>query len=602
MNSNSKTKLKFFGIPKVWPYVRKYKLIFFPMLMMGALSTFIDTIYPLFNRYAINHFIGLKTLDTLPYFIGAYLIILLIQVINNYINICLCGKMEMYMNRDLRNASFNHIQELSFSYFNQNSVGYIHARAISDAGKIGELVAWKIMDTVWHGSYLIFIAIMMLVLKWQLALAVFIVVPIASLLIWYFQNKLVTLNRKVREQNSVITGDFNEGITGAKSIKTMVIEKKMIDEFENDTSYMQKLSVRTAHYGALFGATVTLMSAMALSIVLYYGGYISLNGVMEIGTLSIFMSYALGMIDPIQNLINTFAQIIGIKVNIERFTALMETKSDVVDTKEVIEKYGDTFNPKRENWEELYGDVEFKNVDFMYPDGEEMVLKDFNLKVPKGTNVAIVGETGAGKSTLVNLVCRFYEPTNGQVLIDNRDVRERSQLWLHSNIGYVLQTPHLFSGSIRENLRYGRPDASDEDIMAALKLVSADFIVNKMEGGLDAEVGEDGGMLSTGEKQLLSFARAIICDPKILVLDEATSSIDTMTEKLIQDAIDTVIKGRTSFIIAHRLSTVVNADIILVVIDGKIIEKGSHKELMALKGYYYELYNRQYDSIVLDNL
>lgn len=602
MKNDKKSNLKFFGIPKIWPYVRKYKLIFFPMLIMGAISTFIDTIYPLFNRYAINHFIGLKTLDTMMYFIGAYLLVLTIQVINNYINICLCGKMEMYMNRDLRNASFNHIQELSFSYFNQNSVGYIHARAISDAGKIGELIAWKIMDTVWHSSYLIFIAIMMLILRWQLALAVFLVVPVAAILIGFFQKKLVYLNRMVREKNSVITADFNEGITGSKSIKTMVVEDKMIREFKYDTEEMRSLSVKTAHYGALFGSTITLMSSVALSVVLYYGGYISISGVMEIGTLSIFMSYALGMIDPIQNLINTFAQIIGIKVNIERFTALMETKSDVVDTKEVIEKYGDTFNPKYENWEELYGDVEFKNVDFMYPDGEEMVLSNFNLKVPKGTNVAIVGETGAGKSTLVNLVCRFYEPTNGQVLMDGRDLRERSQLWLHRNIGYVLQTPHLFSGSIRDNLRYGRTDATDEEIMEALSLVSAEFIVEKMEGGLDAEVGEDGGLLSTGEKQLLSFARAIISDPKILVLDEATSSIDTMTEKLIQEAIDKVIKGRTSFIIAHRLSTVVNADIILVVSDGKIIEKGSHKELMKQKGYYYELYTRQYDSIVLDSI
>ena len=598
MKSNNKMRL--FGIPRIWHYVKPYNKIFIPMLLMGAFSTFLDTIYPLFNRYAINHFVGFKTVDTLPYFIGLYLAILLIQVVNNYINICYCGKMEMYIDRDLRNDAFNHIQELSFSYFNQNSVGYIHARVISDAGKIGELVAWKIMDVVWHSSYLIFVAGMMLILRWKLALAVFVIIPFAALLISYFQNKLVKLNRQVREQNSVITGDFNEGITGTKTIKTMVVEEKMIGEFKKDTEHMRSLSVRTAHYGALFGSTITLMSSVALSIVLYYGGYISLSGVMEIGTLSIFMSYALGMIDPIQNLINTFAQIIGIKVNIERFSALMETKSDVVDSPEVIAKYGDTFNPKRENWEELLGEVEFKDVDFRYPDGEEMVLKDFNLKIPQGTNIAIVGETGAGKSTLVNLVCRFFEPTSGQVLIDGKDARERSQLWLHSNIGYVLQTPHLFSGSIKDNLRYGRPDATDEEIMEALKLVSADFIVEKMEGGLDAEVGEDGGMLSTGEKQLLSFARAIIANPKILVLDEATSSIDTMTEKLIQDAIEKVIKGRTSFIIAHRLSTIVNADVILVVSEGKIIEQGTHEELMRLKGYYFDLYKRQYDSLVLD--
>ena len=241
-------------------------------------------------------------------------------------------------------------------------------------------------------------------------------------------------------------------------------------------------------------------------------------------------------------------------------------------------------------------------MDFKYPDGDEMVLENFNLDVPHGTNVAIVGETGAGKSTLVNLVCRFFEPTKGQVLIDGRDARERSQLWLHSNIGYVLQTPHLFSGTVRDNLRYGKPTATDEEIMHALDLVSAKFVIEKMEKGLDSDVGEGGGMLSTGEKQLLSFARAILADPRILVLDEATASIDTLTEKAIQDAIDTVIKGRTSFVIAHRLSTIVNADVILVVRDGKIIERGTHSELMKQKGYYYELYTRQYEEMVVDTV
>ena len=244
--------------------------------------------------------------------------------------------------------------------------------------------------------------------------------------------------------------------------------------------------------------------------------------------------------------------------------------------------------------------IKIENLSKFY--GDTQILFDINLEVKKGEIFAIVGHSGAGKSTLVNLVCRFFEPTRGQVLIDGRDVRERSQLWLHSNIGYVLQTPHLFSGTVRDNLRYGKPDATDEEIMRALDLVSAKFVIEKMEKGLDSDVGEGGGMLSTGEKQLLSFARAILADPRILVLDEATASIDTLTEKAIQDAIDTVIKGRTSFVIAHRLSTIVNADVILVVRDGKIIERGTHSELMKQKGYYYELYTRQYEEMVVDTV
>ncbi len=319
---------------------------------------------------------------------------------------------------------------------------------------------------------------------------------------------------------------------------------------------------------------------------------------MQIGTLSVFMSYALNIMEPVQIIVETFAALIQIQVNIERLTRLLSTRSDVVDAPHVIEKYGDTFHPKKENWEPLYGDIEFRDVSFTYPDGKEEVLSHFCLTVPQGQNVAIVGETGAGKSTLVNLVCRFYEPTSGEILVDGVDLRERSQLWLHSNIGYVLQTPHLFSGTVRDNLKYGRPEASDAEIWQALHTVSADQIIKNLDHGLDSEVGEGGGSLSTGEKQLLSFARALLADPRILVLDEATSSIDTVMEKAIQDAISTVIKGRTSFVIAHRLSTIVEADLILVVKDGKIVERGTHKELLQRKGYYEELYSRQFEALL----
>jgi ATP-binding cassette subfamily B protein len=306
------------------------------------------------------------------------------------------------------------------------------------------------------------------------------------------------------------------------------------------------------------------------------------------------MQYAQSTSDYIDSIVGLIADFIKVKVNIERFTALIQTESDVKDTPEVIEKYGDTFNTKKENWEQLLGDIEFKDITFRYPDGEETVLEHFNLKVPQGTNVAIVGETGAGKSTLVNLVCRFYEPTEGQLLIDGKDARERSVQWLHSNIGYVLQTPHLFSGTIRENLLYGKLDATQEELDTACKAVNADKIIARLDGGYDAIIGEGGNSLSTGEKQLISFARAIIANPAIFILDEATSSIDTLTEKLIQDAIQTLMKGRTSFVIAHRLSTIRSADVILVVNNGKIIERGSHEELLKKRGYYFDLYMKQF--------
>lgn len=588
------------GIRKLAPYLRPYYKTIAVMVILGVFSSLADSIYPLFTSYALDTFVAGKTLRGIVPFSLLYLLLMAVTEAVNYYCLYKCGVVEMKVDRDLRNASFNHLQTLSFSYFNQNNVGYIHARVMSDTGKIGELVAWRLMDFVWEASYILFVIVMMLAINVRLAAWTLLIFPAGVLIITYFQRRLVEGNRKIREINSTITGNFNEGITGARSIRTLVIEKLMQRDFEKDTTRMRKASIKTTHYSALFASVVTMLSSFALALVLWRGGKLTMNGVIRLGTLSVFMSYAVGMLEPVQNVIQTLAAFISIQVNIERFTKLLEVKSDVADSKEVIEKYGDNFTAKKENWEPLHGDVEFRDVSFRYPDGKELVLDHFNLKVQQGTNVAIVGETGAGKSTLVNLVCRFYEPTSGQVLIDGKDVRLRSQLWLHSSIGYVLQSPHLFSGTVRDNLRYGKPDASDEEIWQALHTVAAEYVVRKMDKGLDSEVGEGGDLLSTGEKQLLSFARAILADPRLLILDEATASIDTVTEKAIQDAIRTVIKGRTSFVIAHRLSTITNADIILAVKDGKIVEQGTHAQLMARKGYYYELYMRQLDAAVMD--
>lgn len=599
--TEKKTKiLPWFGLVRLWPYIRQFKAEIIVTMVLTIAATAIDAAWPLFNRYALNHFIGEKTMDTLWYFVAAYVGLLLFQILLNFISIYHTGRIEMTVDRDLRNDAFTHLQTLSFSFFNQNNVGYLHARVMSDTGKIGEMVAWRMMDLAWNGSYLIFIFVVMLKIQAKLALLVFLMVPAAVIAIAWFQKHLLAGNRKIRELNSTITSDFNEGITGARSIKTLVIEDLMNDDFQKDTDHMFTQSVHTARYSAALISLLTMMSSLVLAVVLTKGGQLTARGLIMLGTLSVFMSYALNMVEPVQMIIETISAMISIQVNIERFVNLMETKSDVADSPEVIAKYGDTFHPKKENWEPLYGDVEFKDVSFRYPDGTEWILQHFNLKVPQGTNVAIVGETGAGKSTLVNLVCRFYEPTEGQVLIDGRDARERSQLWLHANIGYVLQQPHLFSGSIRDNLRYGKPDASDEEIWKALEAVDAVDVVKRMDKGLDSDVGEGGDLLSVGEKQLLSFARALLCDPRILVLDEATSSIDTVTEKKIQNAVSKIIQGRTSFMIAHRLSTVVDADVILAVKDGKIVERGTHKQLMAQKGYYYELYTRQFASMAAD--
>ena len=590
--------LPFFGVPRLFPFLKPYRWRIAFMILLGGLSSVIDALYPLFNRYALDHFIADRTLAGIGVFIALYVFLVLAQAAINFKSTSDCGSLEVTVNKDLRNAAFNHLQTLSFSYYNQNSVGYIHSRVMSDTGLIGELVSWRMMNFIWSGSYLIGILVVMVIIDIRLTGYILLLVPVAIVAMVFFQRKLLKYNRIIREINSRITGNYNEGITGARTIKILGVERKMIDDFNQEALNMKRASVREAHFSALFLSSITMMSSIVLALILGQGGMLTREALMRIGTLSVFMSYALEMLEPMQNIIETISAFSAIQVNIERLTRLLAEQSDVADSPQVVERYGDTFHPKKENWEALQGDVEFRDVSFRYPDGEEYVLEHFNLKVPRGTNIAIVGETGAGKSTLVNLVCRFYEPTKGQVLIDGRDARERSQLWLHSNIGYVLQSPHLFSGTVRDNLRYGKPDATDEEILEALRIVSAQDVLAKMDKGLDSDVGEGGELLSTGEKQLFSFARAILADPKILVLDEATSSIDTVTEKKIQNAIAILIRGRTSFVIAHRLSTIVDADVILVVRDGRIIGKGTHEELMKERGYYYELYRKQYEELV----
>lgn len=593
-NAMPQKKLRFFGLGKLKPYLSKYKGIFIVLVVTTLGAGVLNTIAPLFQQYAINNFIANQTTEGIVQFSLAYVALIALTAVMDFFGTFDVCRLEMFLLRDMRRTAFNHLQTLSVSFFNTAPVGKLHARVMSDTSVIGSTIAWDIYQSVWNAAYAIAAAIIMFVLNPLLALCVLVLVPFVALMSLYFQRKLTTLHRQAREINSEITGGFNEGITGAATSKTLAVESKLDSDFYKHTEAMKRKSQRLGHHRSLFLSLISFAASAALALVLWYGGIITQQGVILIGTLSVFMTYAQGIVEPVTWSVEALADLVSIKVNIERFTALTESEGDVKDTPEVVAKYGDSFNEKRENWEELHGDVEFEDVSFKYPDGDEYILEHFNLKVPQGTNVAIVGETGAGKSTLVNLVCRFFEPTEGRLLIDGRDARERSVQWLHSNIGYVLQTPHLFSGTIRENLLYGKPDATDEELDAAIKSVNAESIIERMEKGYDTPVGEGGNTLSTGEKQLLSFARAILVDPKIFVLDEATSSIDTLTEKLIQNAIEKLMEGRTSFCIAHRLSTVRSADIILVVDDGKIVERGSHEELLKMRGVYYNLYIRQF--------
>ena len=432
----------------------------------------------------------------------------------------------------------------------------------------------------------------MFLLNVKLALLACAVIPILILITIYFQPRLLRANREQRRVNSSITSSFNESITGAKTSKTLVIEDKIIAEFDDVTTKMYNASVRVTRLSAIYLPIITFFGSMAVALVLSFGGSMVFTGTLSLAVLSAFIACGIAILEPISNLGRFFSEVMSAQVNIERVTTLLDQSVTVFDPPEIEEKFGGVFDPKPENWLPIKGEIEFRDVWFRYPDAAEddFVLENLNLKVPPGATVAIVGETGAGKTTMVNLACRFFEPTRGQVLIDGVDYRERSQIWLRSNIGYVNQSPHLFSGSLADNIRYGKLDATDEEIKAAAELVSCDIVAEKLEHGYLTNVGEGGDRLSTGEKQLVSFARAIISDPPVFILDEATSSIDTETEQLIQNAISHILTGRTSFIIAHRLSTIRSADLILLIEGRGIKEQGSHEELMEKRGQYYNLY------------
>ena len=579
-------------LPFLKPYSRQMALILVTMLISAG----IDISYSLLSGYAVDRFVTPRTTQGIGWFALGYFAVVLCQMVCTLIFARVALRVEMYLGRDLKKKLFTHLQTLSFSYYNVNPVGTIMARVMSDTNRIGGVFAWSLVDIFWSSAYVLGSMAVMLFLNWKLALLIIAVVPVIALLTLYFQKKILHINRKARRINAEITRHYNEGISGAKTSKTLVIEDQNTQAFREVTSRMRATMVRGVLLNAVYVPIIGFLTALAVAFVITGGGSMVLWGDIGIGELTIFVNFALGIADPVQTLARTISNFISTQANIERVSALMELKPQITDTPEVVEKYGTSFDPKRENWEPLIGHITFDDVTFRYPDGTENVLEHFNLDVPAGSTVAIVGETGAGKSTLVNLACRFFEPTGGRILIDGKDYRERSQLWLHSNIGYVLQTPHLFSGSVKENIRYGRLDATDEEIVQAAKLVNAHQFIIRMEQGYDSDVGEGGGQLSTGEKQLISFARAVLANPRIFVLDEATASIDTRTEALIQEAISTMLTGRTSFLIAHRLSTIRKADMILVVREGKILERGTHQELMAQNGYYAQLYRKQFET------
>ena len=574
-------------------FQNKSHLVKLGLFMAGI--TVLDIIFPQLNRYAIDVFFIEKNMETLiPFIIISVLVasgfgLLVWAFIKQAILI------EATVSHELRRQAFDNLQRLSFSYFDKTPQGWVMARMTSDASRLSEVISWGLLDMLWAFFSMIFITVALLATNIRLGLIIVTIIPIMFLISQFFRKRILTQERLSKKHNSHVTAQFSEAFLGAKTTKSLVIETENFTDFYQSTGNLKRAGIKSIMLSAVYTSLLLVIAYVAVSVTMVTGSIAVLDQIITVGTLQLIIAYTINFFEPMLVISEKIADLQNAQASAERIVELIETQPEIVDKKEVEDTYGSLLHTKKDNWETIQGQVSFKDLTFYYKE-DEIILDHFNLDVKKGQSIALVGHTGSGKTTLINLLSRFYEPKSGSIEIDGKDYRDRSLQWLHQQLGYVLQSPQLFSTSIKENILYGRLDATDEEVIEASKAIGLHPFIMTLEKGYDSEVGEGGNLLSIGQKQLISFARALIANPRILILDEATSSIDSESELIIQEATKTILKDRTSFIVAHRLSTIVEADIIVMLEMGKIIEKGTHEDLIAKKGHYYQLYKNQFFS------
>jgi ATP-binding cassette subfamily B protein len=572
---NGKTVLRIIEQTKPhWPWMIGF-------LISIIITSMVDGYFTYLGKRIIDEGIVAGNRSALYSIATRYGSLILFQAITVFGFIYLAGVLGERIRYDLRKKLFNNLQDLSLSYYSRTPVGWIMSRVTSDTERVSDLVTWGLLDVSWALANICTSTFFMLRINWRLGLFVLMIIPIIIWVAIQFRKRILTEFRNVRKFNSKITGTYNENITGVRVVKALGREDENMQEFSILTNDMYQASFRAAWLSALFLPVVQIISAFALGIVAWYGGLQAEVGTMTIGGIQAFITYITFMMWPIQDLARVYAEMQQSVASAERMFSLIDAVPDVKDL------------PDASDLLSLSGEIEFRNVDFYY-EPKKPVLQDFSLTVRPGETIALVGPTGGGKTTIVNLLCRFYEPRGGKILFGGIDYTNFTQQSIQSKIGVVLQTPHLFSGTIRENIRFGFLDATDREVEDAAHLAGADKFIEKLDNGYDQEVGESGNLLSTGQKQLVSLARAVLAQPEIFIMDEATSSVDTLTESLIQQGMEHLMSGRTSFIIAHRLSTIRRASRILVIEGGKIVEMGTHSELLNQRGHYYRLYTHQF--------
>jgi ATP-binding cassette subfamily B protein len=562
----------------------RWLLIGFVALIAGA--AFLDSVFTFLSKRLIDEGIVAGSREAVFEILTLYGSLIVIQALMVFGFIYMTGLLGERIRYDLRKKLFGHLQKLSLSYYNRTPIGWIMSRVTSDTDRLAELVTWGILDSTWAIFNILTAVGFMLYINAPLAVIVSVVIPIIVVVAFQFKKRIIVEYRDVRRINSQITGYYNETITGVRVIKALGRERENLQEFGELTGNMYRASYRAAWLSALFLPTVQLISAAAVGAIIWYSGtrtttFNVFGQELTVGGIQAFITYVTFMLWPVQEMARVYAEMQQAIASGERIFSLLDADPDIVDQPGAVDPGT------------LRGDIVFDNVGFYY-EPTSPVLQDFGLTVRQGETIALVGPTGGGKSTIVNLICRFFEPTAGRITIHDKDYRELTQHAIQSRIGMVLQTPHLFSGTIRDNIRYGRLDASDVAIEEAAQMVGAHEFITELEHGYDEQVGEGGSLLSVGQKQLISLARAVLANPDIFIMDEATSSVDTLTEVLIQRGMEVLMDGRTSFVIAHRLSTIRNADRILVIENGKISEMGTHSELLRARGHYYRLYTQQF--------
>jgi ATP-binding cassette subfamily B protein len=586
---------------KIFRRALPFKHLLVPLFITAVLTAMCDSGFALATRWVIDGVVAHGAAAPFTLYIAVYLALTLGLCSCVWAFIALAGNISNRMAHDIRRDGFDRLQDLEFGYFDTRPVGWLITRLTSDCDRLSRIIAWGFLDIVWGLSYITMIAISLLIMNWKLALIVLGILPPLAVVSKYFQRKMLLSSREIRKFNSQITASFNESIQGVRTTKSLVRERENLREFSDLSGHMFDASVLNARQNSIYYPVVMALGSLAAGLCLWRGGYLTTGGAMSLGTLVAFINFAGQFFQPINQLALRLTEMQGAQAAGERVMGLLATEPAIADSAAVRERVrahaaqsgppdprlGPDGRPRE------IGAIDFRNVTFRYASGP-VVLEDFSLHVRAGETIALVGASGGGKSTIVSLVCRFYEPTSGQILINGTDYRDRPLGWLQSQLGIVLQTPHLFKGTVRENIRYGRLSATHAEIEEAARLVNAHGFITAMEHGYDTQVGEGGNRLSTGQRQLLSFARALIANPQIFIMDEATSSIDTETEQLIQSGLETIFRDRTSFVVAHRLSTIRRADRILVINKGRIEESGTHQELLKRRGHYFELYTSQF--------